>query len=188
LIQRFLDRQATLPLTYAAVGASNETPPDGHAVDRTRVTLGRGQGCFAAARDAVCRWEHFRLGWVAAQPRVEGISVGNVVAVQVRTMGVWWLNACRIVYVIDQPDGPVGRWGFAYGTLLGHAESGEERFLIEWDRSTDDVFYDILAFSRPRHILARIGKPMVRRFQKRFAQHSAAAMVRAVASGAATVA
>jgi uncharacterized protein (UPF0548 family) len=83
------------------------------------------------------------------------------------------------VYTIDE-TGPVCRFGFAYGTLPDHAESGEERFLVEWDRATDAVHYDILAFSRPRHPLARIGYPLTRRTQKRFARDSAAAMRRAV--------
>ena len=80
----------------------------------------------------------------------------------------------RIIYVIDE-TGPLCRFGLAYGTLADHVESGEERFLIEWDRSDDSVWYDILAFSRPRHVLARLGYPFVRRTQKRFARSSAAA-------------
>ena len=72
------------------------------------------------------------------------------------------------------------RFGFAYGTLPDHAGSGEERFLVEWDRKDDSVWYGILAFSRPRHLLARIGYPWVRRVQKRFGRESAAVMRRAV--------
>ena len=49
-----------------------------------------------------------------------------------------------------------------YGTLPDHAGSGEERFLVEWDRQDGSVCYDILAFSRPRHLLARLGYPWVR--------------------------
>jgi uncharacterized protein (UPF0548 family) len=104
------------------------------------------------------------------------------VAVVARVLGVWWVNACRVVYVVDQ-DGPVARSGFAYGTLPGHAESAEERFLAEWDRADDSVWYDILAFSRPRHPLARLGYPLTRRTQRRFARDSAAAMLRAVGVG-----
>jgi uncharacterized protein (UPF0548 family) len=96
---------------------------------------------------------------------------------------VWWLNACRIVYAVDEM-GPVCRFGFAYGTLPGHAESGEERFLVEWDRADDDVWYDIIAFSRPNHLLARLGYPLTRRTQKRFARDSAAAMRKAVGTAA----
>lgn len=77
-------------------------------------------------------------------------------------------------------DGPVKRFGFAYGTLPDHAGSGEERFLIEWDREDDSVWYDILAFSRLRHFLARLGYPWVRRVQKKFGRESAAVMCQAV--------
>ena len=72
------------------------------------------------------------------------------------------------------------RYGFAYGTLPGHAESGEERFAVEWDQADGGVWYDILAFSRPNHLLARLGYPLTRRTQKRFARVSAAAMQKAV--------
>jgi uncharacterized protein (UPF0548 family) len=76
---------------------------------------------------------------------------------------------------------PTPKFGFAYGTLPAHAERGEERFLIETD-DAGRVWYDILAFSRPRHILARLGYPYVRRVQKRFARDSAAAVQRHVAA------
>jgi uncharacterized protein (UPF0548 family) len=78
-------------------------------------------------------------------------------------------------------DGPVRRFGLAWGTLPDHAASGEERFLLEWDRDERGVWYDILAFSRPRHPLARLGYPWVRRIQRHFGRESAAAMRRAVA-------
>jgi len=76
---------------------------------------------------------------------------------------------------MDEPQ----RFGFAYGTLPGHIERGEERFLLEMS-DDDSVWYDILAFSQPRHLLTKIGYPFVRRMQKRFGRESAAAMVRAV--------
>jgi uncharacterized protein (UPF0548 family) len=101
------------------------------------------------------------------------------VAVIARLFGLWWLNACRIVYVVDE-GGPVQRYGFAYGTLLEHAESGEERFTVEWHEPDDAVWYEILAFSRPHHVLARLGYSLARRLQRRFARDSAAAMQRAV--------
>ena len=49
---------------------------------------------------------------------------------------------------------------------------------MEWQED-DSVWYDILAFSRPNHFLARLGYPIVRRLQRRFARDSAAAMKRA---------
>lgn len=95
---------------------------------------------------------------------------------------MWWLNSCRILYVLDE-SGPITKFGFAYGTLPGHVESGEERFLIKWDRADNSVWYDIFAFSRPNHFLARLGYPFVRRLQKRFGQDSATSMLKAVQSG-----
>ena len=172
-IRAFLDRQSTLDLTYPAVGATATTLPNGYTVDRTRVKLGAGQTAFDVARAALEHWRHFDLGWVQAFPRNAAIEPGAVVAVVARTFGVWWLNACRIVYVIDDDTTPLRRSGFAYGTLPGHAESGEERFMIEWDRTDDSVWYDILAFSRPRHPLAKLGYPLTRRLQKKFARDSA---------------
>src|SRR5436190_617135 len=81
------------------------------------------------------RWEQFRRGWVGAWPPGTPIRAGEVVAIVARLAGLWWLSACRIVYVMDEP-GPVRRYGFAYGTLPDHAGAGEERFLVEWDRES----------------------------------------------------
>jgi uncharacterized protein (UPF0548 family) len=178
-VQAFLASQARLDLTYSAVGATATSPPAGYVVDHTRMRLGAGEKVFAAAKAALERWQQFRLGWLEASPEDTPIQEGHVVAILARSIGLWWLNACRIVVVVDE-DGPVKRFGFAYGTLPDHAGSGEERFLIEWDREDDSVWYDILAFSRPRHFLARLGYPCVRRVQKRFGRESAAAMCRAV--------
>ncbi|HVX12672.1 MAG TPA: DUF1990 domain-containing protein [Pirellulales bacterium] len=178
-IRRFLSEQAGLPFSYAAVGATADEPPGDFVVDHTRIRLGEGEAVFQAGRAALQRWEQFRLGWVEAWSADTPIRPGEVVAVLGRAMGLWWLNSCRIVYVVDEV-GPVTRFGFAYGTLPGHVESGEERFLIEWQRTDNSVWYDILAFSKPNHILARLGYPIVRRLQKRFGRDSAASVLRAV--------
>ncbi len=177
VIQRFLAAQAQLEFSYAAVGATAITPPPGFVVDHTRAKLGEGEPVFLAAKAALTRWEHFRLGWVEAGPSETPIQTGSCVAVVARVMGFWWLNACRIVYVVNE-TGAVARFGFAYGTLPGHAESGEERFMVEWDRASNAVWYDILAFSRPNHPLARLGYPLTRKTQRRFARDSVRAMQR----------
>jgi uncharacterized protein (UPF0548 family) len=178
-IRAFLATQARLDLTYSAMGATTTNMPAGYIVDHTRMRLGAGEKVFAAAQEALERWQQFRLGWVEASPADTPIKEGQVVAILARSVGLWWLNACRILIVVDE-DGPVKRFGFTYGTLPDHAGTGEERFLVEWDRSDDSVWYDILAFSRPRHFLARLGYPWMRRAQKRFGRESAAVMRRTV--------
>lgn len=182
-IQRLLDGQRSTAFSYSAVGATANSPPAGFDVDHTRVKLGSGEQVFQAAGSALKRWEQFRLGWVEAYPAETPIEPGAVVAVVARAVGAWWINTCRIIYVVDE-TAPVRRFGFAYGTLAEHVESGEERFSIEWNQAEDEVWYDIFAFSRPRHVLARIGYPLVRRFQRRFARESATAMQRAVDASA----
>ena len=177
-IRRFIAEQGLLPITYEGVGTTAQTPPTGYVVDHTRVKLGVGEPTFLAAISALKRWQQFQLSWVEAAPRETPLQTGQVVCVMGHAVGVWWINACRIVHVVDEV-GPVKRFGFAYGTLPGHVESGEERFLIEWDRSEDSVWYDIMAFSRPKHALTWLGYPVVRRLQKRFARDSGQAMIEA---------
>jgi uncharacterized protein (UPF0548 family) len=183
-IGEFLAGQSKLGLTDASVRTTADVPPAGSAVSHTRIKLGEGEEVFSAARSALERWEQFRLGWVEAWPTETPIQAGKDVAVIARFLGLWWLNACRILYVVDE-QGPLRRFGFAYGTLPDHAAIGEERFLIEWDQMSATVWYDILAFSRPHQLLTRLGSPCMRRVQAKFGKESAAAMARTVKFGAA---
>jgi uncharacterized protein (UPF0548 family) len=176
-LRRYLAVQGESAFSYSAVGATSGEPLPGFTVDHTRIQLGYGEPTFNAAKSALRRWEHFRLGWLEAWPSDTPIRSGQIVSVLARAIGVWTLNFCRLVYVLEE-EGPIRKFGFAYGTLADHVECGEERFLIEWHDSDNSVWYDILAFSRPRHILAWLGYPLVRRTQKRFARDSAAAMLR----------
>ena len=178
-VQQFLVSQRDLPFSYREVGASRGQPPAGYALDHNRVRLGVGAPAFDQAVTALRRWTMFQLGWVEICQPDAPIAVGTTVGVLVNLFGVWSLNACRIVYLIEE-DGPLRRYGFAYGTLPAHAERGEERFSVEWRRDDDSVWYDLLAFSRPNHPLAIAGYPLTRMFQKRFARDSKRAMVEAV--------
>src|SRR5580704_11554042 len=101
-IQDFLARQASFDFTYSAVGATAAAPPAGYAVDHTRIKLGDGEKVFRAAKTALQHWEQFRLGWVEAWPPETPIESGQVVAVVARILGLWWVNACRLVYVVDE--------------------------------------------------------------------------------------
>jgi uncharacterized protein (UPF0548 family) len=185
-VARFLAAQADAPFTYAEVGASDGARlPRGYTVDRTRVRLGAGAPAFAAAVAALRAWRMARLGWAAVHPAGAPQAPGSAVAVVVHHYGFWSMHACRVVYAVDREEaraegGPVRRVGFAYGTLPSHAARGEERFSVEWHRGTDEVWYDLLAFSRPRHVLARFGYPLGRLQQRRFGRDSTRAMAAAV--------
>ncbi|MBA3503939.1 MAG: DUF1990 domain-containing protein [Myxococcota bacterium] len=172
---RFLDAQRALPFTYEAVGHTrDEQTPRGYAIDHNRVRLGSGAQTFTSAQAQVRAWRMFPP-WTAIAPLATPIEEGRVLAVLVNAFGVWFKNAARIVYVIDEP----GRFGFAYGTLPGHAERGEERFLVE-HLADDSVWYDVRAFSQPRYWGARLAYPITRMLQKRFGRDSKASMLRAL--------
>ena len=151
---------------------------NGYVVDHNRVRLGSGEETFARAVEALHGWRMFDVGWVKVCWPDTPIGVGNTVAVLGEHYGFWSLNACRIIYLVEEGDG-VRRSGFAYGTLPEHAQSGEERFTVEWDQN-DEVWYDLYAFSKPNSVLVRIGKPFARALQKRFARDSMRAMARVV--------
>ena len=181
-IERFIASQDGLPFSYAEVGATRAgRPPKGYAVDRYRVRLGEGEEAFERAQEALRGWRQFDLGWAGIFPRGAPIEVGTTVAVLARHYGFWSLNAARVVYRIEERDDEaVERFGFAYGTLPGHGEKGEERFAVRWDHEDDSVHYDVLAFSRPNHTLAWLGYPLARTLQRRFARDSKRVMVRMV--------
>jgi len=170
-ISTFIADQRDRPFSYSAVGATNGTPPEGFIVDHNRIQLGCGKQVYERALSALQHWEQFDLGWVSIVPKGVPIEIGATVAVKARAFGRWSLNATRIVYVVNERDA-VERFGFAYGTLPDHAESGEERFTVEFHLDDESVWYDILAFSKPQHLLVKMAYPLARRLQKRFARDS----------------
>jgi uncharacterized protein (UPF0548 family) len=176
-LQTFLKEQEHLTYTYEPEGATRrqETCVPGYDSDRLRVRIGRGFDDFARAREAVRQWRMFPSGWTRILPAGAPIEPGVTVAMCARFLGAWWPNSCRIVYVVDEPD----RFGFAYGTLPGHVERGEELFQVELD-ADGAVWYEIRAFSRPRHWLVRLAYPVVRLLQARLRRDSASAMGRGI--------
>ena len=183
-IARFLDAQRDAPFSYGEVGASREAAKElaGYAVDHNRARLGEGRDTLGRAVAALHAWKMFDIGWVRLVPEDAPVEVGTTVAVLARHYGFRSLNPCRILYTIQEDDGGCVRRGFAYGTLPEHGERGEERFTVEWRRDDDSVFYDLYAFSRPNCLLAKLGYPLARRLQHRFAKDSLQAMVRATGS------
>jgi uncharacterized protein (UPF0548 family) len=56
------------------------------------------------------------------------------------------------------------RFGFAYGTLPGHPEQGEEAFHVNFEDG--QVLAEIVAFSRPADLPTRLAGPLARQVQK----------------------
>eukprot|EP01114_Cavostelium_apophysatum_P014721 TRINITY_DN3884_c0_g1_i2.p1 TRINITY_DN3884_c0_g1~~TRINITY_DN3884_c0_g1_i2.p1 ORF type:complete len:233 (-),score=27.01 TRINITY_DN3884_c0_g1_i2:24-722(-) len=158
-------------------------------IDQHRIKLGSGEQVFRKAVEGLRSWKQFSLDWVELHHPDTPIAVGSNVAIFARTAGVWTASACRIVYVVDdisndplasqmamQPASNVKRYGFAYGSLDKHVEKGEERFLIEWNTVTNDVTFDILAFSQPGAWFTKLGYPVARWVQDTFAKAALDAM------------
>ncbi|GAA2747045.1 hypothetical protein GCM10009868_34900 [Terrabacter aerolatus] len=126
----------------------------------------------AAARD-LFGWRVHEGAGLRAQAS-DAADVLDAVVLLRLGVGRWSLRIpCRVVEVIDEPN----RRGFVYGTLPGHPESGEERFVL--DRAADGALrFTVTAVSRPASFLARLGGPVSRLVQKRMARRYLAALDR----------
>ncbi|QDT43718.1 hypothetical protein Pan241w_38200 [Gimesia alba] len=179
-IADFIAAQARLEFTYPDAGATTlPTPPAGYQIDHNRICLGQGKALYEQAKQALVDWQHYRFDWLTLHRPDAAPEPGQTVAALAHVLGIWVLNACRVVYVVEETE-PLSRFAFAYGTLPDHAETGEERFQVEWHADDDRVWYDLYAFSRPGQLLSKMAYPYVRSKQKQFARESLLAMQAAV--------
>jgi len=150
-------------VTYREVGATAGSElPSGYRHDRYSVSLGEGDSAFNHGRDALMTWQGHRHVGATLAPDNPKIAVGTDVIVALRVGLLSVVVPCRIVRVADDDS----RYGFAYGTLPGHAERGEEAFHVVRNPA-GGVDFEIVAFSRPADRLARLGSPVARFIQTR---------------------
>ncbi|MGW4822330.1 DUF1990 family protein [Streptomyces sp. NPDC004227] len=155
---------STAHFTYEEVGATRKQghcPPGFHPL-HVRTRIGEGEEVFRRASEAVMTWEmHRALGVgieASADRAAPGIDVTVTLAGVVRA-------PCRVVWTEQEPR----RVGWAYGTLPGHPECGEESFLV--DRTGDGtVWLTVTAFSRPAKWYARAAGPATRGLQHAYAR------------------
>ena len=175
-VERFMQQESGLPHSYPEVGHTRlDTAVQGYNNDFNFIELGQGEAVWAAAKEAVRKWRMFPGGWAYVAPADTPIEPGRAVAMAAQVLGLWWLNSCRIVYVLDEER----RFGFAYGTLPGHAERGEELFMVE-KTANGSVRYVLKAFSWPRHWAAQLAYPVARVYQRKFVRESKQAMLQSV--------
>jgi uncharacterized protein (UPF0548 family) len=161
-IERLVEALAREEPTYQPTGASlGGELPVGFQHDRYTATLGNGEDTFQRAAEGLRTWQAHRLPFVHVVPADAEIRPGVTVVV---VLGPRWLAVaapCRIVAVVKEPS----RWGFAYGSLPGHPEQGEEAFIVSITEDGNVVF-EVTAFSRPADALLRLSGPLGRALQQ----------------------
>ena len=171
---RALQRAAATSPTYAP--DAEGTDHDRFAHDRYAAVVGRGVGDFDAARTGLRQWRAHELRGVRVLPRVPPEpGATHLVTFGTPLMAIG--APCRVSSVLDEER----RWGFAYVTLPGHPEQGEESFTVDLDHR-GVVRFVVAATSRPAGPLERLGAPIARRVQSGVTRAYLRALARHVAS------
>ena len=142
-------------LSYPDVGATAHSAlPAGYTHVRRTAMLGRGGDCFAAAAEGLMTWQVQRRSGLHVRG-ADRVALGDDVWMGLGLEPARVGFRCRVISVTDEPR----RQGFAYGTLPGHPETGEESFVLTW-RDDDRVELEIVAFSRPAQWWSRLAGPV----------------------------
>ena len=166
---------AGAPFTYAEVGATREAVlPAGYDSVERSVVVGSGAAVFERAAAAVFDWRAQRGLGLRVRATGPANEPGTVVVLTAGLPRPGYDIPCRVVWA--QTTGE--ERAFAYGTLPGHPESGEEAFLVRRDPSGDVVF-TLRVFARLASPLARLGGPGSRVVQRLATQRYLTAIRRA---------
>ncbi|PBC49421.1 DUF1990 family protein [Rhodococcus sp. ACPA1] len=144
------------------MGASRDVPfPAGYHHLIEQKVIGYGADAFDAAATHLCAWGMHCDAGLDVRADAPTASPGTSVELRWGIGPVRLTFSCRVVYVLDEPR----RKGFAYGTLPGHPERGEESFVVE-QRPDGTVLATISAFSKPGRWFTRLGGPAGRVVQR----------------------
>lgn len=161
------------PFSYAPDDVGATAPGAGRVLagrytTRLRVTtrLGSGEAVFLAASRALLEWRMHRAMGVTLSTEAARARPGAPVTVGIGVGPLRVRGPCRVVWTLDGERSA----GWAYGTLDGHPERGEEAFLVSL---ADDgtVRLTVTAFSSPALWWTRATEPAVRLFQQLYAHH-----------------
>lgn len=161
-------------VTYDHRG-STLPPNTTDSVREHRQDVGHGPGAFASTRAALQDWVP-QLGLGArVHPAGQQVDLGRTVLIELRCGPLYALAPNRIVAVTDEPH----VYAYAYGTLPGHPERGEESFTLE---QLDDgtVTLTIRVDAVPATPAARAAGPLVPRLQSLAARRYLRAVAQAV--------
>lgn len=153
-----------MDFSYEAVGSTCAEAvewrgrPSGYRAFERSVSIGRGDGDWAAASDALMSWAiKTRSGFdvrseAGSELRVHESQDFTLIA---RLGSIRVREPVRVVAVVDEPD----RRGFAYGTRPGHPVAGEEAFVLS--RSVDgEVWLTLRSLTRAARGRWRLAFPL----------------------------
>jgi uncharacterized protein (UPF0548 family) len=153
---------ADAPLTYDAVGAARRGEvPDGYRGDLRSAVVGSGRADFERAAAAVLDWRAQRGAGLRIRATGPASEPGTIVVLTAGLRRLGYDIPCRVVWAATDGD----ERGFAYGTLPGHPESGEECFLVRLTPE-GDVVYEIRVFFRLASRAARLARPLALLMQR----------------------
>jgi uncharacterized protein (UPF0548 family) len=167
---------------YPHSGASLRELPKGWYHDDATVVLGSGAAVWDRAVQALTRWQQFDLSWVQAHDDAVPLQPGRMFAFVSRQLGVWSVNVCRVVEVVESASEHHRCFGFAYGTVGRHVVRGEEAFLLEQDLTSGEVRFRIRKFSRPGHPLVFMIGRWALSLQRSFTRDALARVAREVSA------
>jgi uncharacterized protein (UPF0548 family) len=126
-LDRLLDEARQAELTYDHDRAGATLAGDGGAGRVRARRLGRGDDVFLAAAKGLRSWAPQRALGATVHPPGVPVATGTTALLLLPPGPFGLVIPVRVVRVVDEP----GRFGFAYGTLPGHPERGEQGFVVE---------------------------------------------------------
>ena len=163
--------------TYDHVGSTfGAAPVDGPHRYESSVKVGVGETAFLDAREALRSWAPQRSLGATVNPAEVIPDLGETIVLGIGIGPLRMRVPNRIVAVVDDPD----RYGYAYGSLPGHPECGEEQFLVEL-RGGGDVVFTIRVDAGPAHQL-RLFRPVLMAVSRLAVGRYQAAVIRSLRS------
>jgi uncharacterized protein (UPF0548 family) len=147
---------ARASFTYDEIGRTVAGPlPPGYRHADRRIVVGHGRDTFERTADAVLHWRAQRSIGLRVRASGPASTPGTVVVLTAGHPRFGYDIPCRVVWGAAAGN----ERGFAYGTLPGHPECGEERFVVRLTPS-GTVEFEIRAFFRLASLLARLAAPL----------------------------
>ena len=146
----------------------SNTTVDGWRVLRFYKRVGYGKQCYNRVQDAVFNWDFTSrvgkksMGIISAatdckrptnKTRKGLLATFTEIYIPKPLKSLFVINPVHVVYNVKNHQksttkGKCVSSSTAYATLSGHLLSGEERVSVIWNRSNDEVYVEILSFSR----------------------------------------